>query len=80
LYGSDERLLTYFNASYINSLVRLDPTTASKPFIASMSPSQHSVAHFWQMIWDNAVKLIIMLCPLKGVKQEESNAYWTAEL
>ena len=28
------------------------------------------------MVWDDSVKMIVMLCPLAGADKEESNAYW----
>jgi protein tyrosine phosphatase len=41
-----------------------------------MGPNSHSKAHFWQMIWDNKVNIIIMLCPSSNQSLEESIDYW----
>ena len=41
-----------------------------------MGPNSHSKAHFWQMIWDNKVDIIIMLCPSSNQSLEESIDYW----
>ena len=37
----------------------------------------HSFANFWQMVWDNDIHLIVMLCPIIGLMGvEESCSYW----
>lgn len=41
-----------------------------------MGPNNHSKAHFWQMIWDNKVDIIIMLCPSSNQSPDESIDYW----
>lgn len=41
-----------------------------------MGPNKHSKAHFWQMIWDNKVNIIIMLCPSSNQSPDESIDYW----
>jgi len=36
-----------------------------------------SFANFWQMVWENDIHLIVMLCPIKGLLgAEESCRYW----
>ena len=48
-------------------------TTAQK---TSKGPN-HSFANFWQMVWDNEIHLIVMLCPIIGLMGvEESCLYW----
>ena len=92
MHGSDKRLRTFFNASYVNSLVK-SRQQKGPSFIASSSPQYSgiiaknsqgmeqasactSIANFWQMVWDTKVNTIVMLCPLAGKDKEESNAYW----
>lgn len=45
-----------------------------------MSPTNESIPNFWQMIWDQNVQLIVMLCPIYSTKgcenEDESVAYW----
>mmetsp|Transcript_6861 Transcript_6861/g.8161 ORF Transcript_6861/g.8161 Transcript_6861/m.8161 type:complete len:80 (-) Transcript_6861:560-799(-) len=42
----------------------------------SIGPSP-SFANFWQMVWDNDIHLIVMLCPIIGLMGvEESCSYW----
>lgn len=48
-----------------------------KSLIASQGPVEKSIIKFWQMIWENKVGLIAMLCPLIGPKEkEECTNYW----
>ena len=69
----DKRLETYYNASFIHSCIQNQPT-----FIACMSPVIYSLPHFWQMVWDQQISLIVMLCPVKGA-HEESIEYWSKQ-
>ncbi len=34
-----------------------------KSLIAAMAPTEDTVDNFWQMIYENQVSLIVMLCP-----------------
>ena len=63
----------FINASYINGLIR---GVSEKSVIACQAPITKSVDKFWQMVWENKVKLIVMLCPLVGCKGPESMNYW----
>ena len=92
LHGADQRLWTYFNASYINSLVKtrqqLGPTfiaTAAPKFNGNITETVDSgktasacpsVSNFWQMVWENQVNMIVMLCELENESKEECIAYW----
>lgn len=71
--NEDQQLAAYINASYINGLVR---HFHSKSLIAAQAPTENSLTRFWKMIWQNKVRLIVMLCPLMGPKQEECMNYW----
>eukprot|EP00347_Sterkiella_histriomuscorum_P012601 403367944 len=74
--GYNEDLNFYINANYINSFVR---GSGEKAFIATQAPIDYTLERFWQMIWEQNTKLIIMLCPLKGPKKEEAICYWVNE-
>lgn len=69
----EKELRQYINANYINGLVR---NFSEKSFIACQAPLEKTYTKFWQMIWENKVNLIIMVCPLKGPKREEATCYW----
>jgi len=74
--GYNEELNFYVNANYINTFVR---GSGEKVFIATQAPIDYTLERFWQMIWEQNCKMIIMLCPLIGPKKEESINYWVAE-
>lgn len=44
-------------------------------YIAAQLPSQHSVGHFWRMIWEGNIELIIMI--LKDI--DEECPYWSEQ-
>ena len=74
---SDEmELKQYINANFINGLVR---GSSEKSIIACQAPLEKTITKFWQMIWDNDVSLIVMVCPLQGPKKEEATCYWGDE-
>ena len=92
LHGADQRLWTYFNASYINSLVKAQQMIGPA-FIATAAPKFNgsiteildcgktasacpSVSNFWQMVWENKVNMIVMLCELETESKEECIPYW----
>jgi protein tyrosine phosphatase len=47
--------------------------------IACSAPTVKSITKFWQMVWEQKVGLIIMVCPFIGVRGEESVSYWNIE-
>jgi len=58
--GDEEKaLISYINANYINGLVR---NFSEKSFIACTAPIPKTLCKFWQMIWENQVPLVMMLC------------------
>lgn len=70
--SEEYELNRYCSANYINSNVY----STGPAFIASQSPKNETVSHFWQMVWENEIKLITMLCPLSSGEKEESVEYW----
>jgi hypothetical protein len=72
-YEEDEdtkKVKKYINACYINGLVR---NHSEKSTIACSAPIAKTVPKFWQMIWENKVKLIVMLCPEYVDREEPMN-------
>jgi receptor-type tyrosine-protein phosphatase gamma len=67
---------TYINANYITSSRKSE----SKTFIATQGPLEGTRGHFWRMIWENQVSLIIMLCKCKESGKAQSDQYWKHEL
>ncbi|XP_062944765.1 receptor-type tyrosine-protein phosphatase-like N isoform X1 [Cynocephalus volans] len=64
----------YINASPI---VEHDPRMPA--YIATQGPLSHTIADFWQMVWESGCTVIVMLTPLveDGVKQ--CDRYWPDE-
>ena len=62
----------------INSLLGPKAGKNDSPTVKRKSEGPNpSFANFWQMIWDNKISLIVMLCPIIGLKgNEESCVYW----
>lgn len=74
-YDHDEKQLqTYASACFVNSHVR----EFGKAFIASQAPEAGSVANFLQMVWDQDIKLMVMLCQQETDASNECLAYWEA--
>lgn len=52
--------------SYINANYVANPYTGEKNvFIATQGPIPASMNNFWQMVWNEAIKVIVMLCGLE---------------
>jgi protein tyrosine phosphatase len=62
----------YVNGSYINVPIR---NYGERAFIAASAPVEKSLNNFWEMIFQNKVTLIIMLCNLKE-KNIVCEKYW----
>mmetsp|Transcript_24992 Transcript_24992/g.27676 ORF Transcript_24992/g.27676 Transcript_24992/m.27676 type:complete len:336 (+) Transcript_24992:255-1262(+) len=62
----------YVNGSYINVPIR---GVGEKAFIAASAPVEKSLNNFWEMIYQNKVKLVVMLCNLKE-KNVVCEKYW----
>lgn len=73
--GDEEKALTsYINANYINGLVR---NFSEKSFIACTAPIPKTLCKFWQMIWENKVPLVMMLCSEREIDfKKEPFSYW----
>ncbi len=55
----------YVNASWIRGF-------GGSRFIASQGPMEHTCPHFWQMVFENRVHLVVMLTKLKERKPSEN--------
>ena len=67
--NQDTKFDNYINASYINSSEQL------KLFIAAQAPKKHTTADFLQMIFENNVTLVTMLCEWKYKDKEQCYRY-----
>eukprot|EP00049_Salpingoeca_infusionum_P015791 m.309989 g.309989 ORF g.309989 m.309989 type:complete len:732 (+) comp15947_c0_seq2:264-2459(+) len=63
----------YINASWINGQAR------EKQYIATQGPVPHSFYSFWQMVWDENVKVIVMVTNEVEKDRLKCHRYWPAE-
>eukprot|EP00347_Sterkiella_histriomuscorum_P023451 403334591 len=69
-----DRFWYYINANYVNTLINSD--RGKKVFIAATAPLPSTTEHFWQMILENKVTLITMLCQEVENGKEMSYTYY----
>jgi tyrosine-protein phosphatase non-receptor type 1 len=63
------------NIDYINAnLVKLD--RAKRQYILCQGPLEHTVGHFWLMVWEQQSKAILMLNKIIEKKQIKCHPYW----
>nr|VZI15271.1 unnamed protein product [Spirometra erinaceieuropaei] len=72
----------YVNASLIPGVCPLssvrvaEANTLPKAYIAAQAPVQQTAVLFWQMIWDNDVRLVVMLTRAFENSKEKCYPYW----
>ncbi|XP_073490427.1 receptor-type tyrosine-protein phosphatase-like N isoform X1 [Aquarana catesbeiana] len=66
-------------SDYINASPIIEHDPRMPAYIATHGPLSHTIADFWQMVWENGCTVIVMLSPLveDGVKQ--CDRYWPDE-
>ncbi|XP_053323226.1 tyrosine-protein phosphatase non-receptor type 3 isoform X2 [Spea bombifrons] len=64
----------YINASYVN--MEIPSSNIVNKYVATQGPLPHTCAHFWQMVWDNKLSLIIMLTTLTERGRTKCQQYW----
>lgn len=63
------------DSDYINAnLVKLD--RAKRQYILCQGPLEHTVGHFWLMVWEQQSKAILMLNKIIEKKQIKCHRYW----
>ena len=61
--------------NYVNAS-RIKFPELKQTFIASQAPQPESFAHFWQMVMEEKVELIVMVTQLVEGKKVKANQYW----
>ena len=61
----------YFNASYIDGPFKMD----EKCFIATQGPLKSTISKFYRMVYENDIKLIIMLCAFEEEGRKKCEHY-----
>ena len=61
----------YINASYIE--------TPDQDFIATQGPLRNTIADFWDMVWQENSRVIVMLTPLVEDGRHRCAKYWPGE-
>jgi protein tyrosine phosphatase len=63
----------YINANYVTSL------HGNAIYIAAQGPLPNTINHFWEMVWNENSRLIVMLTPLKESSRVKCEQYWPDE-
>ncbi|VDN10055.1 unnamed protein product [Dibothriocephalus latus] len=77
-----QSLSDYVNASFIPGVCPIscarvaEANNLPQRYIAAQAPVQQTAVLFWQMIWDNNVKLIVMLTRSFENSKEKCYPYW----
>ncbi|KAM6278483.1 tyrosine-protein phosphatase non-receptor type 3 isoform 6-T8 [Spheniscus humboldti] len=64
----------YINANYVN--MEIPSVGIVNRYIATQGPLPHTCAHFWQVVWDHKLSLIIMLTTLTERGRTKCHQYW----
>ncbi|XP_074002218.1 tyrosine-protein phosphatase non-receptor type 3 isoform X3 [Numenius arquata] len=64
----------YINANYVN--MEIPSASIVNRYIATQGPLPHTCAHFWQVVWDHKLSLIIMLTTLTERGRTKCHQYW----
>ena len=72
--ANDPSFSDYINASWIHGYAR------ENAFIASQGPRRSTVEQFWHMLWQENVKVIVMLTNLFEDGKNKCEMYWPMEV
>ncbi|XP_069010707.1 protein tyrosine phosphatase receptor type Na isoform X1 [Embiotoca jacksoni] len=76
------KLKTEVNPSkqdYINASIIFDHDPRQPSYIATQGPLPHTVADFWQMVWENGCTVIVMMTALVEDGEKQCERYWPDE-
>ncbi|XP_054471100.1 protein tyrosine phosphatase receptor type Na [Anoplopoma fimbria] len=64
---------------YINASSIFDHDPRQPSYIAAQGPLAHTVADFWQMVWENGCTVIVMMTALVEDGEKQCERYWPDE-
>ncbi|XP_044074021.1 protein tyrosine phosphatase receptor type Na isoform X1 [Siniperca chuatsi] len=64
---------------YINASIIVDHDPRQPAYIATQGPLPHTVADFWQMVWENGCTVIVMMAALVEDGEKQCERYWPDE-
>ncbi|XP_042351054.1 protein tyrosine phosphatase receptor type Na [Plectropomus leopardus] len=64
---------------YVNASVIFDHDPRQPSYIATQGPLAHTVADFWQMVWENGCTVIVMMTALVEDGEKQCERYWPDE-
>ncbi|XP_036395943.1 receptor-type tyrosine-protein phosphatase-like N [Megalops cyprinoides] len=66
-------------ADYINASIIIEHDPRMPAYIATQGPLSHTIADFWQMVWENGCTVIVMMTALVEDGQKQCDRYWPDE-
>uniref|UniRef100_A0A674A9V0 Protein tyrosine phosphatase receptor type Na n=1 Tax=Salmo trutta TaxID=8032 RepID=A0A674A9V0_SALTR len=64
---------------YINASIIIDHDPRLPAYIATQGPLEHTIADFWQMVWENGCTVIVMMTALVEDGETQCVRYWPDE-
>ncbi|KAJ8281759.1 hypothetical protein COCON_G00042780 [Conger conger] len=66
-------------ADYINASTVIEHDPRMPAYIATQGPLSHTIADFWQMVWENGCTVIVMMTALVEDGEKQCDRYWPDE-
>jgi len=67
------------NSDYINASTVMDHDPRNPAYIMTQGPLAHTVADFWQMVWEQGSVVVVMLSRLSENGYQLAHRYWPEE-
>jgi len=67
------------NSDYINASTVMDHDPRNPAYIITQGPLAHTVADFWQMVWEQGSVVVVMLSRLSENGYQLAHRYWPEE-
>ncbi|XP_049537285.1 receptor-type tyrosine-protein phosphatase N2 [Anopheles darlingi] len=64
---------------YINASTITDHDPRAPAYVAAQGPMQATLAHFWQMVWEQGAVVLVALCRLQENGESACARYWPEE-